>query len=59
MSDSPKFVLVPVEPTDAMIAAGISERHLQGVPEAWKLATVNIYKAMIEAAPPPELSRKK
>lgn len=36
-----------------MIAAGISERHLSGVPEAWKLATVNIYRAMIDASPHP------
>lgn len=38
------------EATDAMIMAGISERHDQPVPEAWKLATVNVYRAMIDAA---------
>ena len=45
------WVLVPVEPTDAMISAGIAERHEQAVPEAWSLATSNIYRAMIAARP--------
>lgn len=43
--------LVPVEPTIDMILAGIVQRHDEPVPEAWKLATENIYRAMIEAAP--------
>lgn len=38
------------EPTDAMIMAGIIERHDAETPEAWKLATANIFTAMIEAA---------
>ena len=37
------------EPTDAMIVAGIAERHGQPVPEAWSKATANVYRAMIEA----------
>lgn len=44
------MVLVPVKPTREMICAGISTRHEQSVPEAWSLATENIYAAMIEAA---------
>ena len=43
-------VEVPEVPTDAMISAGIAERHEAGVPEAWSLATANIYAAMIAAA---------
>lgn len=43
------WVLVPQEPTEAMICAGIAERHGQPVPEAWSLATVNIYRAMLAA----------
>jgi len=42
--------IVPVEPTDRMICEGISTRHMQDVPEAWSLATINIYRAMIKAA---------
>lgn len=38
------------EPSPDMVNAGIIERHDQTVPEAWKLATSNIYRAMIEAA---------
>ena len=38
------------EPTDMMIAAGISERHILAVPTAWTRATVNIFRAMIDAA---------
>ena len=45
-------VIVPREPTDAMIVAGVAERHGQPVPEAWSLATVNVYRAMLAAAPP-------
>ena len=45
------WVLAPVEPTDAMIAAGIIERHGADVPEAWSLATANIYRTMIEHRP--------
>jgi hypothetical protein len=44
--------LVPRDPTSQMIVAGVAERHGQPVPEAWSLATVNIYRAMIDAAPP-------
>lgn len=47
------LVVVPEEPTEAMIVAGITERHLSGVPDAWSLATVNIYRAMIRAATSP------
>jgi hypothetical protein len=43
-------VVVPREPTAEMICAGIAERHGQPVPEAWSLATQNIWKAMIAAA---------
>lgn len=43
------YVVVPAEPTEGMICAGIIDRHEQPVPEAWSLATVNIYKAMIAA----------
>lgn len=43
------FVIVPREPTEAMICAGIAERHDQPVPEAWSMATENIWRAMIEA----------
>lgn len=45
------WVLVPIEPTDAMISAGIVERHEQAVPEAWSLATSNIYRTMLEHRP--------
>ena len=45
-----KSVVVPVEPTEAMLMAGIAHRHDQTVPEAWSLATVNIYRAMLTAA---------
>ena len=38
------------EPSDAMITAGIIERHDSVVPEAWSLATANIWRAMIDAA---------
>ena len=37
-------------PTDRMIAAGIIERHVSATPEAWNLATANIFTAMIDAA---------
>jgi len=47
------WVLVPIEPDEAMVVAGIAERHGQPVPEAWSLATANIYRAMLAAAPPP------
>jgi hypothetical protein len=46
--------LVPRDPTSQMIVAGVAERHGQPVPEAWSLATANIYRAMIDAAPPAE-----
>ena len=45
-----KHVIVPVEPTEAMICAGIAERHDVYIPEAWAKATVSIYHAMIRAA---------
>lgn len=38
------------EPSDAMIGEAIIERHGSGVPEAWSLATANIWRAMIDAA---------
>jgi len=38
------------EPSEAMTSAGIIERHDACVPEAWSLATANIYRAMIDAA---------
>lgn len=44
------YAVVPLEPTQDMISAGIIERHEQPTPEAWSLATANIYRAMIEAA---------
>lgn len=43
-------VIVPREPTDLMIANGVAERHLSGVPEAWSKTTANIYRAMISAS---------
>lgn len=43
------YAIVPIEPTEAMISAGIIERHDQPTPEAWSLATANIYRAMINA----------
>ncbi|OWQ98005.1 hypothetical protein [Sphingopyxis witflariensis] len=43
------YAIVPIEPTQDMISAGIIERHDQPTPEAWSLATENIYRAMIEA----------
>lgn len=46
------MVIVPREPTQDMVSAGIIERHEQPTPEAWSLATSNIYRAMIAAAPP-------
>lgn len=42
-------VIVPVEATEAMVMAGIIERHDQPTPEAWNKATANIYRAMIAA----------
>jgi len=39
-----------MDPTEGMIIAGIIERHDQPCPEAWKLATANIYQAMLTAA---------
>lgn len=44
------MIIVPREPTNGMIMAGIIERHETGTPEAWKLATANIYRAMLTAA---------
>lgn len=38
------------EPTEDMVVAGIIERHGSETPEAWKLATANIFTAMIDAA---------
>lgn len=38
------------EPTDAMVSEAIAERHSAGVPEAWSLATANIWRTMIDAA---------
>jgi hypothetical protein len=38
------------EPSGQMIMTGIAERHEQPVPEAWSLATENIWRAMIDAA---------
>jgi hypothetical protein len=49
--DARDMVLVPKEPTEAMIIAGIAERHMSDVPEAWSKATENIYRAMLEARP--------
>lgn len=48
-------VRVPRESTEAMVIAGIAERHGQPVPEAWSLATANIYRDLLAAAtaPPP------
>lgn len=46
------YAIVPREPTEAMIVAAVAERHGQPVPEAWSLATVNIYRAMLASAPP-------
>jgi hypothetical protein len=43
--------IVPREPTQEMIVAGVAERHGQPVPEAWSLATQNIWKAMLSASP--------
>lgn len=43
------YAVVPREPTEAMIRAGIIERHDQQTPEAWNLATANIFRAMINA----------
>ena len=43
-------VVVPREPTKAMIMAGISERIDGEVKDAWKLATSNIYRAMLTAS---------
>lgn len=43
------YAIVPCESTEAMISAGIIERHDQPTPEAWSLATANIYRAMINA----------
>lgn len=40
-------------PTEGMVTAGIIERHGSETPEAWKLATANIYTAMIDAARKP------
>jgi hypothetical protein len=37
-------------PSKEMIVAGIVERHGSEVPEAWSLATANIFTAMIDAA---------
>lgn len=47
--ESQGYAIVPVEPSEAMISAGIVERHEQSVPEAWALATANIFRAMIAA----------
>ena len=44
------YAVVPAEPTDEMVIAGVCERHGQPVPEAWSKATVNIFRAMVEAA---------
>lgn len=35
------------DPSDEMISAGIIERHDQPCPEAWNLATRNIFVAML------------
>ena len=43
------LAIVPVEATNAMICAGVSERHIRRVPFAWNKATVSVYRAMIEA----------
>jgi len=51
--------LVPRDPTPSMIIAGVAERHGQPVPEAWSLATVNIYRAMIDAASPALTAQEK
>lgn len=45
------YAVVPRVPTQEMISAGIIERHEQPTPEAWSLATSNIYRSMIDAAP--------
>ena len=45
------YCVVPRVPTQDMISAGIIERHEQPTPEAWSLATSNIYRSMIDAAP--------
>ena len=44
------FAVVPREASEEMIMSGIAERHGQPVPEAWSLATQNIYAAMLSAA---------
>jgi hypothetical protein len=46
------LAVVPVEPTEGMVSAGIVERHEQPCPEAWSLATANIYRAHLLAASP-------
>lgn len=45
------YALVPREPTAEMIVSGVAERHGQPVPEAWTLATENIWRAMWDASP--------
>ena len=45
------FRIVPVEADEGMIIRGIVERHGSGVPEAWSLATRNIWQAMLSASP--------
>lgn len=41
--------LRPREPSAEMVVSGIAERHGQPVPEAWSLATENIWRAMWDA----------
>lgn len=36
-------------PDERMISAGIAERHETATPQAWNLATANIFTAMIKA----------
>lgn len=52
------MAIVPMEPTQNMVSAGIAERHDQPTPEAWSKATESIYRAMIDAAPYPALTPK-
>lgn len=52
------YALVPREASPEMIVAGVAERHGQPVPEAWSLATANIWREMFDAAAPIKPSEK-
>lgn len=43
--------MMPRDPDAPMIVAGVAERHGQPVPEAWSLATENVWRAMFDSAP--------